>query len=142
MKVLPMTKENVEYVIDNLDELCQKEIDVFGENVQQTKERFISMIGKPFTGAFYNHDGNCCAVGYLESIGFNRWRSHFVARQGGLKRIARGLTDFFSRFSDGIVKAKGYVEILSGSDDAWKWFFLMGFTCEGTDGVIQKYVKR
>jgi hypothetical protein len=145
VKITPLTEKNVDHVIDNLWNRGRKEAEAFGLTVEDLRGSYYGMIGFPFTGAFY-YGNECCALCALESIGLNRWRTHFVATEGGFNHIWLGLTKFLMRISDEMVgpdRDAAYIEILSanGGPPAEGWYTTLGFSKVSQDGEITKYVK-
>ncbi len=147
MTIGPLTEESIGHVMDNLWKAGRQEIRTLGLSMDEVRAEFTRLIGEPFTAAFYDDDGACCAIAALLPIGIGRWRSRFLATEGGFKRIWFQLTHFLGRFSNDLVHrandGKGYIEILSasGSPRVAHWFRAMEFTYDGKDGQIRRYVK-
>jgi hypothetical protein len=146
VKISPLTKENISLVIEDPAEVCAREAALFDITRDMLKEKFFELMNSPFSGAFFHEDATCCAIIAMEIIGVCRWRSHFAAAEGGLKKIGRELTQFLTQISDSMVRensGKGYIEVLSayGEGKVREWFESMGFKLIESEGVVNKYIK-
>lgn len=145
MKIARLSEEAIDFVIDHLSDLSRLEADVFEQTMFDLRKQFIAQIGKPWTGSFFDSDGRCFAVMFMELLGKSRWRAHFIFTEEAFKKNGIALTLFFARFSSRIVyDAKGEIEVLSvpGLDDVFKWYLSMGFQHAGREGVANKFIKK
>jgi hypothetical protein len=140
-----LTKEDVDKIIDNLWPLGQEELLIMGSSVENARAKFISMIDKPWSTAFYQGE-ECFAMIIMEPVGEMTWRTHFAATEEGFKANWLSLTKFLRKVSDKIVNeysgGKGIIELETTSDSDYNWFQSLGFELIGTDGFIDKYVKK
>ncbi len=144
MKISPLTKEAIDFSFNNLSEISMNDSKVFNESVEEMKGRFEGAMGGPFAMSFYNNEMECCAIFNAELIGLCEWRIYFADVKNKLKDISVPFTMFFKRISDEIVqKHGGSLKIFSAFSEGKprRWFELMGFVYEGTNGKVSKYVK-
>jgi len=144
VQIFPLDKGSIDYVMANLSDMCIKEAQDFGLSIQDLEAVYVSMIGKPFTGAFYGDDGECCAIIALELTGMLKWKSHFATTEKGLTKVFFELTRFLLRFSDDIIKRGGEITIKSAysAGRTYDWFIGMGFKYVTTEGNVSTYIKR
>ena len=145
MIIKHFTEEDVDYVMNNLWSRGQEEILIMGSTVEKTREKFKSMVEKPWSTGFYKDD-KCFAMVIMEPISNMKWKTSFVAVEEGFKAHWFGLTKHLRKASDFIVNNlsgyKGEIELETSSDSDYNWFTALGFTLMGTDGFIDKYVKK
>ncbi len=141
MRISPLTVQGIDYVLDNLSEQGRREAQVFGQTVQDLKDRFYK--ANLFNLAFYDDAGTCCVIIYLEPLAFQKWRTHFAATDEGFKKIGFQLTRFLEKFSTDMVKKGHEIEVVSllGNGKYLNWFSLLGFKLAETQGKICKFVK-
>jgi hypothetical protein len=138
MIIMPLDEKSVNDVLAHLWPRGLDELEKFNSTAGELRLRFLGMIGKPWTFAFY-HDGPC-ALCFMESIGEMKWRTCFAATEEGFKKIWFPLTRFMKRISDEIVRDGGHIECLSGNPGAQRWFEAMGFRLISRN-EIDKYIK-
>ena len=145
MKLRPFTEENINEVMNDLSLTTRQEAEIFGINIEELKERFMDMMGKPFTAAFYNDDEICYVLCGLENIGNKTYRTHFAEREGGFEKIGKEITRLFKRMTDNLVEHEGFsFEILSAFGEGTttdRWFLTMGFQYVEKYDKISKYKK-
>uniref|UniRef100_A0A6M3IDV8 Uncharacterized protein n=1 Tax=viral metagenome TaxID=1070528 RepID=A0A6M3IDV8_9ZZZZ len=145
MKIVPLDKENIDIVFNDLWDIGKKEIALFDESVESKKESFIKMIGLPFTGALCDDNDQPCALVALKRENQFKWTSNFVAIEGGFRKIYVHATSLFIKISDRIVSNRvSEIEIRSAYKfgKPSKWFEFMGFKYEGGTRTEHYYVKR
>jgi hypothetical protein len=145
MNTRHLTKESVDKVIDNLWQQGREEILIFGSSPEKSRAKFKSMVGKPWSTAFYQGE-ECIALIIMDTIGEMTWKTQFAATEEGFKNNWFSLTKFLRKVSDKIVNEysgeKGIIELETTGDSDYNWFQSLGFELIGTDGFIDKYVKK
>lgn len=142
MIIRPFTHDNINYVFSQLWERGLKEMQALGTQKAAVKARFIDMIGMPWTFAFYD-GAEPCALGYMEQVDTNKWRTHFVATDAGWCKIWMPITIFLKKISDNIVQideGRAVIEAYS-LREARKWFKTMGFKLSIQRSGVDKFIK-
>jgi hypothetical protein len=146
MKISPLYEQDVRKVTDNLWDRGRTEVAIMGVTQDQLCDKFMSMVGKPFTGAFHDDEGNLCAIIALELLAEYSWRTHFAAVEHAFQKIAFPLTRFLAQFSKQLIKdSGGKIEILSAyneSSEAGRWYRVLGFSPDGAENGIYRYIKK
>jgi hypothetical protein len=136
---------DIEYVFAHLWSQSKEEAAAQEITLEDMKKGYLAAVGKPWGFSFWDKDsGKCCAIGYLESVGMFKWRSHFTATDDFFT-IWFSLTKFMRRLSDFVVKendGQGSIEACTISTSDYNWFQVLGFELAETDGVIDKYEKK
>lgn len=128
MRIKPLARESIDYIFGNLWQRGRDEAKAFDVSLDNLKQNFLNMIGKPWALAFYKkYDGVPCALCFLDPIGIYRWRTHFAATEEGFNIIWIPLTVFFKRISDSLVAegdGKGCIEIYAdhSNQKAAEWY--------------------
>ncbi len=140
------TERDVDLVMDNLWPIGVEELLIFGSSVEKASAKFKSMIGQPWSTGFFDNSYECFALIIMEPVGGMKWKTQFAAIEEGIKENGIALTRFLKKVSDKIVNewsdGKGEIELETTSDCDFNWFTGLGFTLVGTDGFIDKYLKR
>jgi hypothetical protein len=140
------TERDVDMVFDNLWPIGQEELLIFGSSIEKAAARFKSMVKKPWSTGFYGKDYECFALIIMEPVGEMKFKTQFAAIEEGIKANGVALTRFLKNVSDKIVNewsdGKGEIELETTSDCDFNWFSGLGFTLVGTDGFIDKYLKK
>lgn len=145
MKIKHFTAKDVDHVFDNLWPRGQEELLIMGSTVEKARAKFKSMVEKPWATGFY-HGEECFALIIMEPISDMKWRTSFVATEEGFKAHWFGLTKHLRKASDFIISTlsggRGEIELETSSDSDYNWFNSLGFKLLGTDGFIDKYLKK
>ena len=112
--------------------------------VDEMKEKFLGMIKEPFGVVFANAENIPCVCIVLTPTKPGEWRTNFVATEAGLKEIGFEITRFLKNFTDNMIARKHRLEAMSSfkDDKADKWFRSIGFQYMGTEGMINRYIKK
>ncbi len=133
MILRPLTGKSINYVFADLSETSRGDAEALGQTIEDMKQGFIKAIGQPFTMAFYDERGKCCAVIRLDPIGKMKerhFRAYFVDRAGLLKGISLPLTRFLRNITTEMTnrdKIKVEFQSRCADEKAEKWFRAMGF---------------
>lgn len=143
MKLEPLTEQNISYVFGRLWMPLKRELRIFNVSIEERKEDFLFMIGKPFTGAVLDSANTPCALIALKPIGQLKWKAHFATTEEGFNRVWVSLSRFLLKFSDELEKDSGKIQICSAFGDGKprEWFETMGFSYRGFQGPFHYYWK-
>lgn len=134
----PLTPEHVNAVFENPWERARKEAEVFGNTIEDERQRFLAMAGQPFAVAVLDNDDSCACLICLEPRGPFFWRAFFMATEEGFKRVWMDVTKLIARLTDRMITENGHtgkIEIIShdATGRAHDWFRVMGFRYAGAD---------
>lgn len=142
MKIGALTDESINYVMDHIAPSCFEEAKFFGKTPEALKSEFLLKREKPFTASFSTDSGRPCAVFYMESVGVNRWRTHFVYTRSAFKLVGRELTKFFREFADVIIQdTGGKIEVHTAYPNS-EWFKEIGFSIGGDSKCVVSQIPR
>jgi hypothetical protein len=135
MIISPLNREAIDEVFEDLSEAERENMRRLNVSEETIKQGFIDHIGKPFGGAFYDKDRNCCALVRLKSLGELNFKGYFVDRANRMTRIAFPFTRLMARLSDKIKADGGSIQLLSYCSDSKmsRWIKSMGFVKTGED---------